>query len=174
MKVVFDASLLLPLLEPGVPVPAPPAGISAASAVPRIEHLIDTLDGEGAVALVPTPALSEVLTRAGAATATMLHRLKTIRFFEIVSFDELAAIECAAMLSETRRGGRKAPAATWAKAKFDHQIAAVAKVYGAARIYSDDGDLKKLGPRLGMAVIGLWDLPAPPEDAEPSLPFGDR
>jgi predicted nucleic acid-binding protein len=173
MKVVFDASILLPLLEPGVPVPPPPPGVPAASAIARIEYLIAALDEEGAVALIPTPALSEVLTRSGAATATILHRLKTFRFFDIVPFDEVAAIECAAMLSGARGGG-KAAAATWAKVKFDHQIAAVAKVHGAVRIYTDDADLKRLAPRIGAQAIGLWDLPEPPVDPQATLPLGDR
>lgn len=171
MKVVFDASILLPLLEPGVPVPPPPPGLSDASATSRVEHLIDTLDREGAVALVPTPALSEVLTRAGAATASILHRLKTFRFFDIVPFDEVAAIECAALLSSTRSGRTKTAVATWAKVKFDHQIAAVAKVHGATRVYSDDADLKRLAPRIGATIVGLWELPEPPVDPQAALPL---
>jgi hypothetical protein len=47
--------------------------------------------------------------------------------------------------------------------KFDLQIVAIAKVEGAERIYSNDGDIVRFGARDGIEVITLEQLPSPPE-----------
>jgi predicted nucleic acid-binding protein len=47
------------------------------------------------------------------------------------------------------------------KAKFDWQIVAIAKVVNARTIYSEDGDISRIGQRLGLAVIKTDDLPLP-------------
>ena len=47
--------------------------------------------------------------------------------------------------------------------KFDRQIVAIAKVEGAERIYSNDGDIARYAKAEGLEVIRLQDLPDPPE-----------
>ena len=78
-------------------------------------------------------------------------------------FDEMAAIELAAIEYESRRkgdkrGGSKMP---WTKVKFDRQIVAVAKVNGAKRIYSDDADVIKFAAKADLEVVSTWQLPLP-------------
>ena len=78
-------------------------------------------------------------------------------------FDEIAAIELAAIEHEARgkgdkRGGSAAP---WTKVKFDRQIVAIAKAHGATRFYSDDEDVIKFGTKAGLEVISTWNLPLP-------------
>lgn len=175
MIVVLDTSILLPLLQPGTSVSKPPGDVDPKSAVRRIEHLIDELDAQRATALVPTPVLSELLIRADESAADLLSRLAALRVFRIVPFDERAAIECALLLAMRPKGRRKSVRITWATVKFDHQIVAIAKVHGAARIYSDNReDFAPICDQAGMEIVGLWELPEPPEEAQPALPFGDR
>ena len=69
--------------------------------------------------------------------------------------------------SRERKRGTKNP--TLAKAKFDRQIVAIAKVHRATAIYSDDGDVKSLGERAKIKVIGIADLELPPQDAQLSF-----
>jgi hypothetical protein len=53
--------------------------------------------------------------------------------------------------------------------KYDRQIVAVAKVCGATTIYSDDKDVRTLAKTVKIEVIGLADLPLPPEKAQMDL-----
>ena len=88
-------------------------------------------------------------------------------------YDTRAAIECAAILRSKLTGGGKRKAigagTTWAKAKFDRQIVAIAKVIGAETIYSDDRDVRALGARAKIAVVSCGELPLPPEDPNLNL-----
>ena len=79
-------------------------------------------------------------------------------------FDELAAIELAAMEIEARKTGDKRGAISqpWTKVKFDRQIVAIAKVNSATRIYSDDGDVRAFATKAGLEVVTSWELPLPP------------
>jgi hypothetical protein len=171
MKVAFDTSILLLLINPSAPPPTPPDGISnGAQARQRLNHLLDTLDQQNAIALLPAPSLVELLMRApGGATqiAAIVDRLSR---FVVAAFDERAAIECGIMLSQryrlgTRRRSKEQPA----KVKFDHQIVAIAKIQGATTIYSDDEDLAKLADLAGIACVGIWQTPLPPIDPQISM-----
>jgi hypothetical protein len=81
-----------------------------------------------------------------------------VRPFDEMAAIELAAIEFAARGAGDKRGGASA---TWAKVKFDRQIVAIAKVNHARRIYSDDQDIVKFAQRAGLEVISTWQLPLP-------------
>ena len=61
-------------------------------------------------------------------------------------------------------------AETWAKSKFDRQIVAIAKVRGAATIYSHDAGIRTVARRIGIDVLRLQDLALPPEVAQLPLP----
>ena len=43
----------------------------------------------------------------------------------------------------------------------------IARVQEEATIYSDDGDMYKLGEPLGFDVIRTYDLPIPPAEQQP-------
>jgi hypothetical protein len=111
----------------------------------------------------------EALVRAGpAASQQIIEHLQRYNVFRIEAFDARAAVEVAAMTRKALDSGRKRgqSAATWAKVKYDRQIVAIAKVCGAATIYSDDGDVRTLAKTVKIDVIGLADLPLPPEKAQ--------
>jgi histidinol phosphatase-like PHP family hydrolase len=169
---VIDASLLLLLFRPDTPVPAQAGGVPLPHVKERVEFLIATLDKSKTKLIVPTPALSEVLVRAGAtASVQIVEHLKNFAVFRIEPFDERAAIEVAAMTRQALSKGSKRGKsdATWAKIKFDRQIVAIARVCGAKTIYSDDGDIRKLAKQYGINVIKVADLPLPPQAAQYSM-----
>jgi hypothetical protein len=93
--------------------------------------------------IIPTPALSELLVRAGDDMQSLVNMLQKSAVFHIVPFDTLAAIEVAAMTQRAIDNGDKRGGVdcSWAKIKYDRQIIAIAKVHRATAIYSDDDDI---------------------------------
>lgn len=95
--------------------------------------------------------------------------------FEIAGFDDPEAIELVEHCLKTGNGKRLRPnrPETWAKLKYDRQIAAIAVTRRVDCIYSTDEDLRKYAQQLKKAYCGLADLPLPPPTQEP-LPLQDR
>lgn len=150
--VVFDTTILVDLLHPR----------TNADRRVKLEHLISELQRSKSKILIPTPALSEFLAGAGKARDDYYQKLSASSAFQVVAFDARAAMECALMIDEVRTNeDKKKLGKTWAKAKFDWQILAIAKVAGATVIYSDDGDIVRMGKRFGIEVIKTYDLPLP-------------
>ena len=165
--VVFDASILLFVFDGNTPSSIPRAR-------ERVEHLIDRLSEAGEKIVIPTPALSECLVQAGLAGPEYLAILGKQSCFRVASFDERAAVEAGARTYQARqRRQRKggAPEVSKAKIKFDRQIVAIAAVEGVACVYSDDSDVRGYAREAGMEAYRLADLPLPPEDPQPVLPF---
>lgn len=166
---VFDATILLPMLWPGVPPPRdeftqqPVGGYRE-----RIDYLIERLEKDRIKIIIPTPALSEILVRAGSAGAEYLDRINASSAFKIVPFDQRAAVEVAAMTREAIDAGNKLGGleGTWAKIKYDRQIFAVSKVENANVVYSDDRNMRTLCNRHGMTIVRTAELPLPPEKPE--------
>ena len=169
---VFDSTMLLPMLWPEVPAPIDPSTKNPIENMrERVDFLIQRLEKDRTKIIIPTPALSEILVRAGRAGPQYLAQINSTSVFRTAPFDERAAVEVAAMTrsaldSGDKRGGAEG---TWAKIKYDRQIVAIAKVQGATTIYSDDSGVKTLGNGIGLTVIRLFDLPLPPEDPQTSL-----
>lgn len=150
--VVFDATILIDLLNPR----------THSDRIARLENLISELQKSKSKILIPTPALSEFLAGAGKARDSYYQKLSASSAFQVLAFDARAAMECALMIDETyTQADKKARVKTWAKAKFDWQIIAITKVSGASIIYSDDGDIARMGKRFGINVITADDLPLP-------------
>jgi predicted nucleic acid-binding protein len=157
--VVFDASFLIPLLDPQV---------KGVEGDPRLEHLIKTLDKLKDIIIVPAPALSETLIGASEAAPKYLDILGRTARLRIAPFGERAAVEAAARHREAIRGGdKKEGFESWPKVKFDRQIIAIARVEGAERVYSNDADIYRCGKAEGLQVIKFEDLePPPPKTAD--------
>lgn len=171
MIVALDASVLVYLVTENANPPIDPAtGQPLRHCKERIEHLIETLQGDEARIVVPTPSLAEVLVRAERAGPEFLRMLGSSRHFRIAAFDERAAVEFAAR--QTGRGARegKPIPGSRAKSKFDDQIVAIAAVEGATMIYSDDSDIRKL-VESGVQVKGVTELPLPSDKAQMSFPI---
>lgn len=151
----------------------PSTGRPVDRAKDRIEHLVAELDRLRETLIVPTPALAEVLVLAGDAGPAFLERISKSSRIKVVDFDTRAAVEVAAMTRDALRDGDKFAGSTapWQKVKIDRQIIAITRVNGAQTIYSDDVNLTKFAESIGLKVVGLRDLPLPPEP-EPDI-FGD-
>jgi predicted nucleic acid-binding protein len=160
--VVFDATVLIDLFDPR----------TQTDRKVKLDHLIAELQRKKTKIVIPTPALAELLARAGKARDDYHQRLATSAAFKIGTFDNRAAMECALMLDGAlTRGDKRANTETWAKAKFDWQIAAIAKVANANTIYSDDPHLARIGARHGLTVIKTDDLPLPDSARQHKLDF---
>lgn len=169
--VVMDAGNLLLLFRPNVGVPLDSSGNPVEKVQERLSYLVKCLEKEKTKIVIPTPALSELLVRAGAAGPPLVAQINKLAVFRIVPFDTLAAIETAAMTKDAldkgdKRSGIDAP---WTKVKYDRQIVAIAKVTNATAIYSDDGHIVTLGRIAGLNVVGIAELPLPPAQAQGEL-----
>lgn len=155
--VIFDANFLIYFLDPKIK-----GGVGSN---PRIDHLVATIQKTGERIIVPTPALSELLVKAGDAGPKYLEIIARSRYFRIAEFGVRAAVEAATLEREARSRGPKrgaAPDATWDKVKFDRQIVAIAKAVGAKAIYTNDDQLARHAKAAKLDAIALEDLPDPP------------
>jgi predicted nucleic acid-binding protein len=167
--VVIDSTFLLLFLNPNAPVPADENGVPVSKSKERIDLLIKELSSSKSRVLIPAPVLSEVMIQAGDRFIEVIEKIAKQSIFEIVPFDQAAAIEVA-MIAKSELGKRKPDrVTTYAKLKYDRQIVATAKVRGATVIYSDDKGIKALCQRGDIKAVSLLDLPLPPEDPQPDM-----
>lgn len=172
--VVFDATMLMLLVQPDSGKPIDSKTGQQVSHVPeRIAAFISQADKSRTKIGIPTPALSEVLVRAGAAAVRIVEKIKEFSVFEILPFDELSAIEVAMLTRSALDNGDKRAGSTevWNKVKYDRQIAAIAKVREATAIYTDDAGLRNVAMALNVEVISVADMPLPTETAQGVLPL---
>lgn len=138
----------------------------------RMEYLVTRVTQERSAIIVPTPSLSELVVKLGAAKVDdFLKILRASRWFRLESFDTAAAIEVGIRTAKAIAAGdkREGLKADHAKIKFDRQIVAIAMVNGAHELVSDDGDVAALGQRWGLPIKSVADLPVPPELIPPPL-----
>ena len=155
--VVFDANFLIYFLDPKI---KDGVGNNA-----RIDHLVATIQKTGERIIVPTPALSELLVKAGDAGPRYLDIINRSKYFRVAEFGGRAAVEAAALTRDAIRKGSKrgaAPDADWSKVKFDRQIVAIARVVGATAIYTNDGQLARQAEDVGLEAVTADELPQPP------------
>lgn len=167
--VAIDAATLMLFLRPESGRPLDANGRPIEHAADRVEHLVSELNSVHTTIIIPTPALAEVLVRADARRVpAIIEEIQRHAVFRLEPFDALAAIEVASMNRDALRAGKKRgdSSATWAKLKYDQQIVAIAKVKDCTAIYSDDGDIRTIGRRVSIPVIGIADLPLPPATAQ--------
>ncbi len=168
--VVFDATYLMHLFRPDIGPPIDSkTGLAVEKGPERLALLVATLEKERTKIVVPTPALSELLVRAGVEKSQrIVEEISKSSVLRIESFDALAAIEVATMTRDAIARGNKKDgiAATWAKIKYDRQIVAIAKVHQATAIYSDDEGIKAHAKKVGITVLRIADLPAPPDKVQ--------
>jgi hypothetical protein len=173
--IVFDASVLLLLLNPETSPPKDAAtGYPVARCKDRIEYLIAQLSKQREKIIIPTPALSEALIKAGEAAPQYLDIMRNSRFFQVSPFGTTAAVEAAELMRHriAKFGTLKGDSLdSRAKVKFDHQIVAIARVTRATSIYTDDARLQHLATSLGITSKGMASLPLPPSDPQTALDF---
>ncbi len=136
--VAVDGHFLTALLDKGV---RPPSVIA----------LIDQLSRENAKVIVPTPALAEALTHAKEAGPAYLEQINGCACFQVRPFDDKASIELAHLLGKNVADMRDI-------LRFDRQIVAIAKVYGATTLYADNENVAAFAAECGIEAKGLKDL----------------
>jgi predicted nucleic acid-binding protein len=164
--VSVDAGVLSLLLYPGAKPPADPSTKKPVEkAHERVEQLIDDLDAAKERIIIPAPALSEFLVLAGNDGPQYLSEIALQSHLYIQPFDQMAAIELAAMeLLSRKKGGKRHPLPVtipWQKVKFDRQIVAISKLHQCKAIYSDDGDVRRIAEDVGIKTISTWELNLP-------------
>jgi len=162
--VAIDATTLSLMLHPTARPPKDPAtGKLVERISDRMEKLVEDLDADNERMIIPTPALCEFLILAGKDGPEYLEKIRESKTLLVRPFDEMAAIELAAIEHEARGKGdkRAGSTSTWAKVRFDRQIIAIAKAHGATRLYSDDDDVIKFGAKAGLEIVSTWNLPLP-------------
>lgn len=174
MKVAFDTSCLLLLLDSNASAPIDPqTGDPLVRANDRINYLVATITQAESKAIVPTPVLAEVLAKAGDAGLGYQKTIHNSAAMEIVNFDQRAAIELASLERDNwgpLRGSTENPRQ---KVKVDRLILANCKVHKVDTIYCDDQNMRSLAEQVGISVVHSWELPLPPEPPQGELKFGD-
>ena len=112
---------------------------------------ISDLDSENTKVIIPTPALAQVLTHGPKVSQAELEQIQKSARFQIRPFDDKAAIELAYLLGQN---------VTKNILKFDRQIVAIAKVYGAGVLYANDDEVVKFAVECGLQVTRFEDLRA--------------
>lgn len=175
MIAAVDATALTLLVNPGAEPPTDPnTGKPTQQARERIELFVSEVDSARGTIIVPTPALAEVLVRAGDAGPQVLDRMNRSARFKIAEFDVRAAVEVAAMTRQAIRDGDKkgGEGTPWQKVKYDRQIIAIARVNNASAIYSDDRNIATFGTQAGLKVVRTWELPLPETKEDLFTTFG--
>jgi len=168
MQVLFDANILILLLQPDSPPLLDPKGNKPLTlANLRVEYLISKLSKARTKIIIPTPALTELLVHADEAENAWIQKLQQSPF-RIASFDTRAAIECASAFRQfgKRGSGKRNPRA---KVSFDRQIISIAKVEKVSELYSDDEDIYRYANGTGIKVIRSHELELDPNDRQGAL-----
>lgn len=150
MSVAFDATVLVDFFNKKI------TGDRQA----KLNDLVATLEKSRTKIIVPTPALTEVLIRAGKAREEIHNILTRKSAFEIASFDIKAAMECSLLLEDAWSASEKRTI-TKTKFKFDWQIVAIAATRQVTAIYSDDSDISKAAAKAKIQVFRIDDLQLP-------------
>src|SRR5258706_7942135 len=164
--VVLHAGILIKLFDKKTP----------AEERQKLEYLVDTLQNAKERIVIPTPALSEYLVKAGAAAEKVLEQFRISGVFRVAAFDQRAAVEFALAIKRALEQGNKrgGSTATWAKVKFDWQIVSIAKVASASRIYTEDNDVRRYAAVVGIPALSVSNLSLPPEAAQSKLDLSSR
>ena len=166
--VVADTATLLFILQPDASAPLGDDGQPIPKCRERVELLLNNLSDAGVRVVVPTPVLAELMVSAGPGKVQVLGEISHSSAFSVVSFDQIAAVECAC-LNDPTMGKKLGPKDTKAKVKFDRQILAIAKVAGAHTLYTDDKKLIARATANGLKAVRMQDLPLPPEPPQGEL-----
>lgn len=160
--VVFDASVMIDLFN---------QKLSGDKRI-KLDYLLETLTKSKTKIIIPTPVLAELMARANKAKEPYFQKISASSQFRISPFGAKAAMECALMIEAARNNAdKRGGSPTWAKAKFDWQIISIAKTDNATAIYSDDGDVSRLGIKFNLKVIKTSDLPIPQSELQGRLEF---
>lgn len=171
--VVFDSTTILLAIDPRA---KPPLDLDTRKPIEkcqeRIEHLLKTLQAAKTQILIPTPVLAEYLVGVGPNKGEYVEKITSSKNFEVAPFDIKASIELSLLTDSDLDTAKKLDEkTTWAKIKYDRQVAAIAKARNASRIYTDDTRLAACARNNGIAVTLTHEIPLPPEPPQSEIQF---
>jgi len=161
MNVVLDNNALIYLLNPR----------GRRDARLRLRGLLTQVEDSKGLVLIPAPVLTEYLSHAPerALREKLITAFRASRWVKIAPFDELAAVECAALdSSATATGNKRAPlnaSTPWQSVKIDRQIVAIAKVRRAS-IVSGDSDVLSVAKWAHVEARKVEELPVPESERQ--------
>lgn len=168
--IVLDTCTFCLLVHPNANPPKDSEDKPIEYAKERYELLARQISKAKGKILIPTPVLAETLVIANEGMTGILNMLSKTSCFQIVPFDQKAAIELAIMTSEAIANDTyKVDGSTRQKVKIDRQIVAIAKANEATRIISDDEGVIKIAQSVSLNYKRTSDLPIPEQDSQLKL-----
>lgn len=138
----------------------------------RVEALIQRAAKSRKRIVLPAPAVTEYLAgmKSSLALALASETINTSRSFRVAEFGQKATIETAVVIAKVKStASRKHEGKTWAKAKFDWQIVAIAKVEGVEAIYTTDDDVVRATKHFGIQGVRIETMELPAEARQRGL-----
>lgn len=171
MLVGFDSTFLSYLPHPEARAPIDPTtNLPTSHVKERAQGLVKQLQKERHRIIIPAPVTAELLTVIGPGSSEYLQIINRSRVFESRPFDDAAAIELAFLNRDVFfREDRRNRTDVKEKVKFDRQIAAICKVAGCKRLYTDDGSLGNRARLCGMDTLRIYEIPIPEESKQLKL-----
>lgn len=166
---LFDAGFIHILFDDRARVPRDAKGKPAVDrAQDRIDFLVQTISERGDKIILPSPALTEFMLLAADRYRDYLTIIRRRAVFEIAGYDDPEAVELVEHWLKFGDGKtlKARTAETWAKLKYDRQIAAIAATRRVECIYSTDKDLERYADELGIKFCNLVHLPLPPTEQQ--------
>ena len=164
MKIVIDTNVLVQIMQNqrSTDLRNPENGEIVDRPFERALALVDHVDAVGGLVVLPAPVLSEYLFGIDK-TAFQAHLdvINSVKSIEVAAFDQVAAIECAMLVTDAEQRLMD-PNATKAKLRVDRQILAIAVAAGVSEIWTHDIGLTKKAASMGLSVKSLSDIGPPP------------
>lgn len=164
VKIVIDTNVLVQIMqnEGSSDLRHPETGKVVDRLFERAAALVDHVDTMGGLVVLPAPVLSEYLFGIDKTSfQAHLDVINSVKSIEVASFDQVAAIECAMLVTDAEQKALD-PNATKAKLRVDRQILAIAVAAGVSEIWTHDIGLTKKAASMGLSVKSLADIGPPP------------
>ena len=132
----------------------------------RAEALVGYISNGKGTVIIPAPVLAEYLIGIDKEhQITHINMINGKSCFEIYSFDEIAAYECANLptLQELKQLDLNLIAS---KIKFDRQIVSIAKASNIDEVWTHDKNIFEICKREGIVVKSLADISVPSKQFE--------
>ncbi len=130
----------------------------------RSQALLDHIESSGGTLVLPAPVLAEYLLGIEGEKNKQKHTqlILSMSCFEILPFDELAAIECSLLPSPNEfKQFIKSEInsnATANKIRYDRQIISIAKANNIDEIWSGDKEVSSKSAEFGIEIKSLLDI----------------
>lgn len=167
-RIIVDTNILICLMKKNSPTDNL-LGADGFAAVDNVElrskALLDHIENSGGTLVLPAPVLAEYLIGIDGEKNKQAHTqlILSMSCFEILPFDELAAIECSSLPSPNEfKQFIKSEInsnATANKVRYDRQIISIAKANNIDEIWSGDKEVSSKSTEFGIEIKSLLDMP---------------